>query len=117
MADAGAGTGTCTEAGTGGVELFPLMIPGGVSAADPITVSAPYDGSAIATVATADGGAVETALANAHALFADRAQWLSAPRRIEILEGVINILVGDADTYALEAAREGASRCAIPRSR
>jgi acyl-CoA reductase-like NAD-dependent aldehyde dehydrogenase len=38
-----------------------------VSAAAPITVSAPYDGSAIATVATADGSAVETALANAHA--------------------------------------------------
>lgn len=107
MADAGAGTGTCTEAGTGGVELFPLMIPGGVSAADPITVSAPYDGSAIATVATADGGAVETALANAHALFADRAQWLSAQRRIEILEATIKILAGDADTYAIEAAREG----------
>ena len=106
-----------TGAGTGGPEHFPLMIPGGVSAAASITVSAPYDGSAIATVATADGGAVETALANAHALFADRAQWLSAPRRIKILEGVINILVGDADTYALEAAREGASRCAIPRSR
>ena len=47
------------------------MIPNGSTASDPITVNAPYDGSAIATVDTADGGAVETALANAHALFRD----------------------------------------------
>ena len=89
------------------VEYFPLMIPGGTTASDPLTVNAPYDGSAIATVATADAGAVETALANAHALFADRDQWLGVPRRIEILEGTIEILANDADTYAVEAAREG----------
>jgi acyl-CoA reductase-like NAD-dependent aldehyde dehydrogenase len=92
---------------TGSVEHFPLMIPGGTSASDPITVTAPYDGTAIATVATTDGGAVETALANAYALFVDRDQWLSVPKRIEILEGTIEILAADADYYAVEAAREG----------
>ncbi|SVC31433.1 uncharacterized protein METZ01_LOCUS284287, partial [marine metagenome] len=68
------------------IEKFPLMIPDGSTASDPTTVNAPYDGSAIATVDTADGGAVETALANAHALFRDRDKWISVPQRIEILE-------------------------------
>ena len=89
------------------IEKFPLMIPDGSTASDPTTVNAPYDGSAIATVDTADGGAVETALANAHALFRDRDKWISVPQRIEILEGVIEIITADADTFAIEAAREG----------
>ena len=89
------------------VEKFPLMIPNGSTASDPITVNAPYDGSAIATVDTADGSAVETALANAHALFRDRDKWISVSRRIEILEGVIDIIAADPDNFAIEAAREG----------
>ncbi len=88
-------------------EHFPLMIPDGTSASEPITVNAPFDGTVIATVATADGDTVETALANAHALFRDRDLWLSVSRRIEILEGTIEILLGDAEGYAVEAAREG----------
>ena len=89
------------------VEKFPLMIPNGSTASDPITVNAPYDDTAIATVDTADGGAIETALANAHALFRDRDKWIGVPQRIEILEGVIDIIAADADTFAIEAAREG----------
>ena len=70
-------------------------------------MNAPFDGSAIAAVETGQGKAVEKALATAHALFRDRDTWLDASRRIEILERAAEIMNGEAEALALNAAREG----------
>jgi len=85
---------------------FPLMVPG-ASATETHNVTAPFDGSLIATVDVAGASAVETALATAHALYTDRDKWLSAPQRIEILERAATIMQERADELAIEAAREG----------
>jgi acyl-CoA reductase-like NAD-dependent aldehyde dehydrogenase len=89
-------------------EHFPLMIPG-AAASDysPVQVRAPYDNSLIATVAAANAEAVEQALQNAAALFADRDGWLPVPERIDILERAIELMQYQAEELAVEAAREG----------
>ncbi len=86
---------------------FNLMIPGASSNDGRLTVTAPFDGSVIATVDTADATAVDMALQTAHALFRDRKQWLPAEERISILEKTASIMAGQAETLAVEAAREG----------
>ena len=86
---------------------FPLLIPGGPAGAKTTEVTAPYDGSPIATVATGGQEAVETALTTGHALYTDRAKWLSPTRRIEILDAAASIMETRADELAIEAAREG----------
>ncbi len=86
---------------------FPLLVPGAAAAANPAVVDAPYDGSVIATVDTAGPDAVDTALAQAHALYRDRDAWLPEARRIEILEGAAQLMRGRRDELAVEAAREG----------
>ncbi len=70
-------------------------------------MTAPYDDSVIATLDAADVHAVETALSNAYALFTDRQQWLSVPQRIAILEKTAGLMTEQAESLALEAAREG----------
>ncbi len=83
------------------------MIPGAEAEGEDLIVNAPFDGSAIAAVETGQGKAVEKALATAHALFRDRDTWLDASRRIEILERAAEIMNGEAEALALNAAREG----------
>ncbi len=84
-----------------------LMVPGASSSSAPVEVRAPFDDAPIATVATADHAAVETALATAHALYLDRDGWLPTPERAEILERAAAIMIARADELAVEAAREG----------
>ena len=86
---------------------YPLLVPGATAGADALEVDAPWDGSVIATVQTADEGAVEAALATADGLFRDRDAWLPVPRRIEILKEAAGIMQERRETLALEAAREG----------
>ncbi len=86
---------------------YPLMVPGAVSASEPKTVTAPYDGAAIATVASGDSSVVETALATAERLYKDRHGWLPVYQRVEILEKTQEIMASRAEELALEAAREG----------
>jgi acyl-CoA reductase-like NAD-dependent aldehyde dehydrogenase len=86
---------------------FPLMVPGSKTASPPRDVSAPYDGTLLATVDMADGGVVERALATAYALYRNRDAWLSPARRIEILRGAAKLMQDRAESLALEAAREG----------
>ena len=88
-------------------EHFPLMIPRASSAGRIVAVTAPYDGSPIATVASADGPAAEKALEIAYGLFRDRDAWLSIPKRIEVLERTAAIMAERLETLAVEAAREG----------
>lgn len=86
---------------------FPLMVPGAVSESEPKTVTAPYDGAAIATVASGDSSVVETALATADRLYKDRNGWLPIYKRVEVLEKTQSIMAARAEELALEAAREG----------
>lgn len=86
---------------------FKLMIPGATPAENPLEVRAPYDNTLIATADTADAAAVEQALASAYALFRNRAGWLPAARRIEILHNTARLMSEQKETLAIEAAREG----------
>ncbi|MDA1058474.1 MAG: aldehyde dehydrogenase family protein [Proteobacteria bacterium] len=70
-------------------------------------VFAPYDRSVIATVDATNGDAVEAALTTAHKLFRSRDSWLSKPKRIEILSRAAEIMKGQIEQLAVDAAREG----------
>ena len=72
-----------------------------------MSVTAPFDGSLIATVDTGGTDAVNKALATAHGLFRDRDAWLSPARRIEILERTAVLMTERRDELASAAAREG----------
>lgn len=72
-----------------------------------IPVTAPFDGSEIATVPNATREDVETALATAHALYRDRDGWLSKPHRIDILRKAAEIIKERREELAVAAAREG----------
>jgi len=87
--------------------ICPLMIPGATTQGKPIEVNAPYDGTLIALVETADSKAVEVALQTADDLFKNRDQWLPAKQRLKILSKVMHLMSSKADQLALEAAREG----------
>jgi len=86
---------------------FPLMSVDAESDSPDLEVVAPYDGAPIATVATADAGCAEAALAAAYGLFRDRDAWLSPGRRTDILERAATIMHERAEALAVEAAREG----------
>ncbi len=85
---------------------FKLLVPG-ATAAGSINVTAPYDGTFIASIETGDASAVETALNTAHNLFSNRKNWLSAEQRIDVLEKAASIMQSRFDELAIEAAREG----------
>lgn len=72
-----------------------------------IEVLAPFDQSLIATLDSADEASVESALDGAYSLFRDRTEWLPTEQRIAILEKMVVIMGEQAESLALEAAREG----------
>ncbi len=86
---------------------FPMLVPDARSDGGELEVKAPYDGSVIATVTAADGGAIERAHANAFSLFGDRTRWLKPSQRIEILAKTAALMSQRAEELAIEAAREG----------
>ncbi|MCV6606193.1 MAG: aldehyde dehydrogenase family protein [Porticoccaceae bacterium] len=86
---------------------YPLMIPGTSETAEPLSVTSPYSGEQIATVARADEQQVELALSTAHSLFRDRSQWLPLTTRLQILEATAALMAQQFDTLAEGAAREG----------
>ncbi len=88
------------------VDSFPLMVPGATSDQE-VMVWAPYDGAEIANVAISGVDVVDKALDTATRLYQDRAGWLSAEKRIEILEKTAEIMGERFETLAIEAAREG----------
>ncbi len=85
---------------------FKLLIPG-AKPAGKIDVTAPFDGAHIATIETGDETAVDIALNTAHNLFTDKNNWLTAEKRINILEKAADIMQQRFDELAIEAAREG----------
>ena len=86
---------------------YSVLVPGQPGAAGRLAVSAPFDGSPIATLDLVDQAGVERALATAHQVFAERDGWLSAARRIAILQRAVELLEADAPRLTLLAAREG----------
>ena len=86
---------------------FPLMVPGSKTASPRREVSAPYDGTLLATVDTADPDVAERALATAYALYRNRDAWLPPATRVDILRNVAKLMQDRAESLALNAAREG----------
>lgn len=72
-----------------------------------LTVNSPYDGSLVGQVESATKIEVEQALQTAHAIFSNRKQWLSKPKRIEILERAATLITKRKVEIALQAASEG----------
>ncbi len=86
---------------------FNIMVPGIKETDSRITVTAPWDGQEIATVAAIDAKGAEQAMATAHSIFRDKDRWLPPQQRIDILEKTAAIMSQREDKLALEAAREG----------
>lgn len=74
---------------------------------DNITVTAPFDGSKIKTLDAANSTDAEQALSTANALFNDKSKWLSASKRIEVLNKTAVLMREQFDELVLIAASEG----------
>ncbi len=84
-----------------------LMIASDRKPAGSLTVRSPYDGRELETIPTGNADHVEDALSVAHGLHTDKSGWLSAPRRIEILSRVAEIMEGQVEDLTVLAASEG----------
>lgn len=84
-----------------------LMVPGAKPEGDNITITAPFDGSEIASIEKAGLAATQTALETAYGLFRNRDAWISVGERINILEKTVSIMLNRRQELALESAREG----------
>ena len=89
------------------IEKFPVLIKGATTSSGVLEVKNPYDLSKIGEIEAADAEAIEKALDTASSLYKNRDTWLSAARRIEILEKAAELLAERHEEYSLAAAREG----------
>ncbi|MCB1171930.1 MAG: aldehyde dehydrogenase family protein [Leptospiraceae bacterium] len=91
--------------------MFPLQfnqqIPGAAASTAKLAVYSPYDERLLGTIESSDAAALQTALVNAAALFADDSRSLSASERIRILSALANLMIQKMDQLALLAASEG----------
>ncbi len=85
----------------------PLMVPGAEPDGEPVSITAPFDGSLIATVDTGGADAASKALASAHGLFRDREACLSPTKCKETLERAAALRKERRDEPASAAAQEG----------
>jgi len=88
-------------------QSFSIMVENAPAAAGSTVVTAPFDGSEIATLPTGDEGHVEAALKAANACHRDRDGWLPLHERVALLQRVAGIMTAEQDALALQAAREG----------
>ena len=72
-----------------------------------IKVNRPHDQSLIQEVPLMNTQTLENILSNAHRLFLNTEHWLPAYERIEILERVAQIMIGQIDKLTKIAAQEG----------
>ena len=72
-----------------------------------LDVIAPFDGAVLGRVPLSGPAEAEQALAQAHALFKARGNWLPASMRAEIFRRAAQLLSERAEVFALAAAREG----------
>lgn len=87
--------------------VFSSLVANTLPQGSAITVTAPFDNAAIATVTQATPEIIEQALTDAYQLFLHRDQWLPLAKRIAILERVVTLMTERVEELALEAAREG----------
>lgn len=73
-----------------------------------LEVVSPFTGQTIDTLATQNMDELQVMLADAHALFRDRSQWLSIHERVTILSKVADLLNNRVDEFAQLIALEGA---------
>ncbi len=85
---------------------FKILVSGAV-ADGKNEVTAPFDGTLIATIETGGSEAVDQALTTAHALYRSRKNWLTAEQRISVLDKTATIMQSRFNELAIEAAREG----------
>lgn len=85
---------------------YPLLVPG-ATANGKLEVTAPYDGTLIATIDTGGKDAAEHALTTAYDLYRNKQKWLTAEQRITVLGKTAELMQSRFDELALEAAREG----------
>ncbi len=86
---------------------FSLQVPGARASGEVLEVFSPYDGESLGTLDTLDHAGAERALATAHALFADRDNWLEVEQRVAILRRVAELMQERFDVYVELATREG----------
>jgi acyl-CoA reductase-like NAD-dependent aldehyde dehydrogenase len=87
---------------------YSIKVPGAQGSGLKISVSSPFDPQkVIGTLDTIDEVGAEKALSNASDLFNDRANWLSASKRIEILEKTAVLMLEQAEQLADIALQEG----------
>lgn len=86
---------------------YGLMVPGADTVGSPLRVFAPYDGELLAEVDTVDWQGADTALNTAQQLFEDRANWLTAEQRIQILQTAADLMGREATRLTDIATREG----------
>lgn len=72
-----------------------------------IDVTAPYDGAVLGSVPLSGPPEVEAALQTAYGLYRQRASWLPAWKRAEILRRAAELVGERAEQLAVSAAREG----------
>lgn len=85
-----------------------LLIPGIEKLArEKVTVTAPFDTSELATLDAASSSDAEKALETAHNLFINKSDWLSASKRIEILNKTATLMREQFDELVIIAASEG----------
>lgn len=87
--------------------LYSMLVTAPLPAVGRLPVTAPFDGGTIAEVELAGEASVERALAAARDCFAERGGWLSATRRLDILERSLTLLRGEAERLTQLATREG----------
>lgn len=89
------------------MEHFGLMVPGAEATGEKLEIVAPYDLSTIATADLASEAHVELALATAERLYKNKDGYLPTPDRLAILERTAELMAGQFDFLAENAAREG----------
>lgn len=89
------------------MDHFSPMIAAEVTSTGILTVYSPWDQTPVGTVDCIGPEAMEAALEIAYRRFRDRDTWLSAEDRISVLDKTATLMKEQAETLALEAAREG----------
>lgn len=89
------------------MEQHALLIPGAPAAAGSLTVTAPYDGAALADLATGGVEHAAHALATAHKLYRTRSEWLEVHERVAILERAAGLMEQRKEQLIRDAAAEG----------
>ncbi|MDJ0758310.1 MAG: aldehyde dehydrogenase family protein [Woeseiaceae bacterium] len=87
--------------------MHDLMLESNREPVGSLTVTSPYNGRDLDTIATAGAEHVEDALTAAYGLYRDRDSWLSIPERVAILEKTAEIMSGQVEELTLTAASEG----------